>query len=112
MKCFGLRRAEVDLRVGGEWLWDEPGGPIGGVFRDVEAPGRLVFTLQKADGHEPAVGEAVVTLTFRPAADGVGTEVFLTHQNVHLPEQAASHAGWWTERLAALERYAAGEDRP
>jgi uncharacterized protein YndB with AHSA1/START domain len=63
---YQMTVCEVDLRVGGSWRFvlDKPGGePVGfrGVYREVSAPERMVFTFV----YEPfPQHEAVVTLVF------------------------------------------------
>jgi len=58
---------EVDLRVGGayRWVWRGPDGQLmgmGGVFREVSPPARLVATEKFDDPWYP--GESVNTVTF------------------------------------------------
>jgi uncharacterized protein YndB with AHSA1/START domain len=62
-----MTTCEVDLRVGGKyrWVWSTPNQPdmgMGGVFREVVVPERLVATEKFDDPWYE--GEAIVTTTF------------------------------------------------
>ena len=80
----------MDVRPGGEWratmVSDEDGSelPFHGFYREVEAPERLVLTLDdESDPSNPNV--EVLTITFTDLGDG-RTEV-VAHQAGHLPEE-------------------------
>ncbi|MEV7808029.1 SRPBCC domain-containing protein [Microbispora sp. NPDC088329] len=96
----------MDLRPGGEWsacLVSPEGAkaPLGGVYREVAAPERLVFTTGDPGNQEGAVASvATVTLT------GLGdrTEMRFTQEGYNTDEAhaEAAKAGWlqFFDRLA------------
>jgi uncharacterized protein YndB with AHSA1/START domain len=98
---------EMDVRVGGTWKRSMrvPDGTViakYGVYREVVAPERLVFTYatRYADGHlDP---ETVVTVTFAER-DG-GTRLTLRHIGFPNEPLRDSHQGGWT---SAIDRFAA-----
>jgi uncharacterized protein YndB with AHSA1/START domain len=75
---------------------------LGGTFRVVEAPRRLVFTFAWEDP-DPDDQETLVTLTLAPAGSGirliVDQEPFKTKPRLEL------HRDGWTETLERLERF-------
>ena len=89
---------QVDLRVGGGYkfrvLTHGMEMDLVGVFREITAPARLVYTWQFKGGPPPDMPETVVTVEFveqGPAA----TEVRITHEQ--LPNAAAREQhriGW------------------
>ncbi len=100
-----IRESQVDLVPGGPYrlLIEAEGGTLHaafGVYREVDAPNRLVYTW---DWEEPeaAVGETLVTVEFR--ADGPSTEVVLTHEGFPAAEAAEGHRLGWTWSLERLE---------
>ena len=105
---FIIPIAEVDLRVGGRYrLGMQPPGSaqvliVGGVYREVQAPAKLVFTWrwEAAGAAEP---DTVVTIEFHERANA--TEVILTHEQFVDAVQRDSHALGWEgcfERLSRL----------
>lgn len=99
-----------DLRVGGEWriclrspdtgeeLWQ------GGVYREIVAPERLVFTFKWDEGHEdgPAV-DTLVTVDLQPTTDD-RTVMEFTHEGLKSEQSLAGHRHGWSstaDRLAA-----------
>ena len=95
----------VDARAGGHYRISSPaiGATVTGVFTEVDAPRRLVFTWSwEDDGQPDAVVEDTVVVTFEPAEDG--TLVTVAHTSVaHEPEGGAEQ-GWndVTDRLVGL----------
>jgi len=93
----------ADVRVGGAYdlAMREPGGRVHrqfGVYREIVAPSRLVFTWSCPD---LAIVDSVVTVALAAHADG--TELVLTHE---LPDDAAirgEHAEGWDACLGNLE---------
>ena len=91
---------EVDLRVGGRYLMrmeDDQTGEIhavGGEYREVERPYRLVYTWcwQGAGGPNPG-HVSLVTVEFRAADDG--TSVVLEHSDLPSEESRERHAVGW-----------------
>ena len=114
--------AEVDLRVGGKYrLGMLPPGQdqphvIGGIYREVSPPEKLVYTwvwepqipetqIRSGSGPEVLVapGETLVTVEFHDV-DGQ-TEVVLTHQFFADQEMRDKHSQGWNgclEQLATL----------
>jgi len=101
---------EMDVRPGGHWrgrLRSTENGKelgLGGVFREVVAPERLVFTFAWEEEGERGL-ETLVTVTF---ADRGGKTVMTFH---HAPFQSVAerdgHRGGWTSSFDRLEEYVA-----
>ena len=91
---------EVDLRVGGRYVLrmrdDETGHvhAVGGVYREVERPHRLVYTWcwEGTDGLHPG-HESLVTVEFVPTDDG--TSVLLEHSGLASEESRRRHTAGW-----------------
>jgi uncharacterized protein YndB with AHSA1/START domain len=105
--------AEVDLRVGGTYRiqMKAPDGElhtVGGVYREVAAPEKLVFTWAweagggcgDSENEQPA--ETLVTVEFREK--GQSTEVILTHELFPNTESRDKHDEGWSGCLARLEK--------
>jgi uncharacterized protein YndB with AHSA1/START domain len=98
---------EMDVRPGGEWCrrMRVPDGTVitkRGVYRDVAAPDRLVFTYttEYADGTiDP---ETLVTITFADLGEGQ-TRLTLRHVAFGTDASRIGHEGGWT---SCLERFA------
>lgn len=100
-----IRDSQVDLVPGGPYrlLIEAEAGTrhtAFGVYREVDAPNRLVYTW---DWEEPesAVGETLVTVDF--LASGASTEVILAHEGFPAAEAAEGHRLGWTWSLERLE---------
>ena len=99
--------AEVDLRVGGRYRLglkapgENPLLVVGGMYREILPPERLVFTWQweSADPDEP---QTVVTVEFYEAA-GV-TEIVLKHELFMDLPQRDRHGEGWAGCLDHLQR--------
>lgn len=103
---------EVDARVGGKLriVMRAPDGndyPMRGVFQEVVAPERLVFTNIAVDAEDRPILEGLTTVTFR--SEGDKTRLTLrTWGKAAVPQAAAYLQGMemgWTqslEKLAAL----------
>ena len=96
--------AAVDLRVGGAYrLTMRSAGEVfavEGVFREVRAPERLVYTW-RWDGLDVDGGrESLVTVEFIER-DG-STEVVVTHDGLESDESLRFHDRGWTTSLARL----------
>jgi uncharacterized protein YndB with AHSA1/START domain len=96
--------AETDPRVGGRyrWLMRSPEGKdhdVGGVYREVVANEKLVFTWAWQSLPER---ESLVTVEFKP--DGDGTLLTLTHEQFADDETRDSHQGGWSGALDKLEK--------
>lgn len=101
------RAAEVssDLRVGGRYRIvmhadDGETHRVGGVFREVVPPWRLVYTWAWESAPER---ESLVTLELAPA--GEGTELLLTHQRFFDREARDRHHAGWQGCLDRLNRH-------
>ncbi len=97
--------AEVDLRVGGAYRIGMQNPESGeqhvmtGVYREIDEPSRLVFTMS---WEKPDAPETLVTLRF--VAQGGGTELMLTHERFLNEPMRDEHEQGWTgclEQLAA-----------
>jgi uncharacterized protein YndB with AHSA1/START domain len=95
--------AAVDLRVGGAYrLTMQSGREVGaveGVYQEVDAPERLVYSWRWDRPEVEGGRESRVTVEFRDR-DGA-TEVVLTHEGIGTDESFAFHQRGWT---ASLER--------
>lgn len=99
---------ELDLRVGGRYriemrdpTRDEP-YIVGGTYREVSPPNRLVFTWQWEKSFSPK-NETLVTLTF--TASGDGTELVLTHERFADRETRDDHDKGWNGCLDRLTQF-------
>ena len=110
--CTGPRRvltANVDLRVGGEYhikIETEEHGEhtFRGVYREIKAPSRVVFTWQLGDCFPEYKGqESQVTVDLAEQKDG--TLVTITHEGLPTEEVRARHSEGWTASLENLEKF-------
>ena len=97
---------EADVRPGGAWLrrMRAPDGTLytkRGVYREIVAPERLVFTYvnQAADGTQDR--ETLVSVTFEE--QGAGTRLTLHHTGFESVEARDAHQGGWS---SCMERFA------
>lgn len=103
--AFSVPEVEVDARVGGRYriVMRAPDGEyhrVGGVYREVVRPTRLVFTWAWESTPER---ESLVTVEFVDRGDM--TELTLTHEQFADAEARDKHREGWTgclERLARL----------
>jgi uncharacterized protein YndB with AHSA1/START domain len=105
---------EVDARVGGELriVMRGPDGtdyPMRGVFREVVAPERLVFTNFPVDAQDRPLMDGLTTVTF--GAEGGKTRLTIATRATGLAAVAARmlegmQAGW-TQSIDRLEAYVA-----
>jgi uncharacterized protein YndB with AHSA1/START domain len=98
--------AAVDLRVGGRYrLTMQSGervGAVEGIYREVTAPERLVYTWRWDRPRTESGGQSLVTVEFHER--GGETEVVLTHEGLETDESLAFHEGGWTASLEGLEQ--------
>ncbi|MEN8197020.1 MAG: SRPBCC domain-containing protein [Pseudomonadota bacterium] len=104
--------AELDVRAGGKWrtcMLGEDGTErwVQGVYREVEAPERLVFTLAWETDGIPG-DETLVTIEFRERAGG--TEMVLTHERFATAESRDLHKMGWTSSFEDLADHLSRED--
>lgn len=99
--------AEIDLRAGGKYriAMKPPDGEVmyvGGVYREVKRPEKLVYTWAWEEDGGPG-HESLVTVEFRDR-DG-STEVIVTHERLPDAESRERHSQGWTgciDQLVAL----------
>jgi uncharacterized protein YndB with AHSA1/START domain len=96
--------AESDARVGGRYriVMQSPGGDeldVGGVYREVVADEKLVFTWAWKSTPER---ESLVTVLFKP--DGDGTLLTVTHEQFVDEEARDGHKQGWNGALDKLEK--------
>jgi glutathione S-transferase len=77
---------------------------VGGVYREVTAPSRLVFTWKWEGEDMGAMGETLVTVSLdeRRGEHGVETELQLLHSGFPAPEAKAAHNDGWSSSLNCL----------
>lgn len=97
---------QLDFREGGSYrfAYDTPGGErmqVGGTYREIEAPRRLVFSwlIEPPDIH--AGIESQVTVTITP--NGGGSELVILHERFERADANARHAEGWAGALAQLQ---------
>lgn len=102
---FTTLSCEMDVRPGGAWRrrMRAPDGRLitkYGVYREIAAPDRLVFTYNTEGGgiDDP---ETLVTVTFADLGDR--TRITLRHTLFETEAQARDHEGGW---IGSLERFA------
>lgn len=107
---FTCRDAEIDFRVGGSYramIKSPKHGDnwFGGVYREIVANKRLVFTFAWNNEGPSAGVETLVTITFQEL-NGKTTQTF--HQTPFLSvERRDSHVGGWSSAFQKLAAYAA-----
>ena len=113
-RWFGPRghavaEATVDAKIGGRYrLVMQPMAgktfAVGGVYREIASPSRLVFTWKWEGEEMGAMGETLVTVTLdeRRGEHGVETEVRLQHSGFPAPEARAAHNDGWGSTLNRL----------
>lgn len=104
----------ADARVGGSYrvAMRAPDGmtvAVGGVYREVVRPERLVFTWVWEKGHAAAGKETVVTIVLR--ARGKKTEMLFTHDLLPNAVERDGHRGGWTGCFRILKACVAGGPR-
>jgi uncharacterized protein YndB with AHSA1/START domain len=103
---FAVVALEMDVRPGGRWrkCMRAPDGKDywrKGVYREVVAPERLVFTYVPDDPLGAPGHETLVTVTFEPR--GAKTMMTLRHGGFESKPAQESHLGGWT---SCIERFA------
>jgi uncharacterized protein YndB with AHSA1/START domain len=97
---------DVDLRVGGRYtlrMLDDSGEAhiVGGEYREIERPRRLVYTWCWERGGGPPPGHvSLVTVEFR--GDGERTTVVLEHSGLSSEESRQNHGWGWNGALEKL----------
>jgi len=103
--AFKVPLAETDVRVGGRYrfVMQSPDGEqhdVSGVYREVEANRRLVYTWAWKSTPER---ESLVTVELRAA--GTGTELTLRHEQFADAEARDKHQQGWNGCIARLEKF-------
>jgi uncharacterized protein YndB with AHSA1/START domain len=115
MGWFGPRdhpatRLQMDVRPGGAWrgcLRSTESGKelrLGGMYREIVAPERVVFTFAWDEEGERGL-ETLVTLTF--AEEGGKTRMTFRQTPFQSIEERDGHRGGWTSSFDRLEEYVA-----
>lgn len=97
-------QVELDLRVGGRYrmAMTAPDGAthrVVGVYREIDAPRRLVYTWRWET--IPDFPETVVTVEFRERVDG-GTDLLLVHEGLPDSPSGRRHETGWIASLDKL----------
>ena len=110
-KDFTVPFSQADIREGGSYrsCLRAPDGTdnwVGGVYRELSPPERIVFTHAWQDEAGHADHETVVTVTLKDLGDGRTQLIF--HQAFFLSEASRDgHEGGWTETFDSLDAYLA-----
>jgi len=109
-KDFTIPEYKMDVRPGGAWrtVMRSPRGErhsVQGVFREIVAPERLVFTWAWEDEHGKPGHETVVAVEFR--ARGDKTELTLTHSVFENAKSRDAHKSGWSSSLDCLAEHLA-----
>jgi len=102
---FTCPEAEVDLRPGGDYrlaMQPTAGDPfiVGGTYREVEPPSRLVYTWRWETGPAADGSESLVAVEFHPR--GAQTELVLTHTEFPASHGPAPYKMGWEGGLDKL----------
>lgn len=105
----------LDFRPGGTYrfVYDTPEGMrmrVGGVYRVIEPPARIVFSwlIEPPDPHAGIESEVTVQLTAR----GESTELFIRHARFDRADADARHREGWNGALDLLERLLGNTTEP
>ena len=98
---------QLDFRKGGHYrfAYDTPEGQrmlVGGVYREIEAPSRLVFSwlIEPPDIH--AGIESQVTVSITPSAQG--SDLLIVHERFGRSDANERHAQGWAGALEQLQQ--------
>jgi uncharacterized protein YndB with AHSA1/START domain len=108
---FTCPEAEVDLCPGGRYrlvMQPTAGDPfvLGGTYREVEPPARLVYTWRWETGPAADGAESLVTVEFRER--GASTELVLVHADFPASHGPAPYQMGWEGGLVKLEQFVVG----
>ena len=103
----GSVQADIDARAGGRYRisFDTEDGQhhqVGGVYRELAANQRLVFSWA---WHSTPERESLVTVSLKP--DGDGTLLTLSHEQLFDTAARDGHAHGWNGSLDKLEKFLA-----
>lgn len=108
-KDFTVPFSEADIREGGSYrsCLTAPDGSdnwVGGIYRELSPPEKIVFTHAWQDEAGNAEHETLVTITLKDL--GGGRTLLTFHQAFFLTEASRDgHSMGWTETFDNLERY-------
>ncbi|HET7545500.1 MAG TPA: SRPBCC domain-containing protein [Polyangiaceae bacterium] len=98
---------ELDFRVGGRYrfAYDTPDGErmlVGGIYHQIEAPTRLVFSwlIEPPDVHAGIESRVTVSI----AASASGSELIVLHERFERADANARHAAGWAGALEQLQQ--------
>lgn len=98
---------ELDFRKGGcyRFAYDTPDGQrmlVGGVYRDIEAPTRVVFSwlIEPPDIHAGIESQVTVSIT----ASATGSDLLILHERFGRSDANERHAEGWSGALDQLQR--------
>ena len=105
---FVVTHCEGELRVGGAWrsCMKSPAGEelwLGGVYREIAAPEKLVFTHVWDDEDGQPGPETLVTLTFEDKGDK--TQMTFRQTGFATASSRDGHEGGWNESFERLDAY-------
>ena len=106
---FTVPKADLDVREGGRYrieMQPSDGEPFWahGEYREVEPPGRLVYTFEW-DPPTPDDQTTLVTLALQPVDEG--TRLVVKHGPFKTDERYALHEAGWRDTLGRLEAWVA-----
>lgn len=97
----------LDFREGGRYrfAYDTPEGQrmlVGGVYREIQAPTRLVFSwlIEPPDVHAGIESQVTVSIT----ANGSGSDLLILHERFQRADANARHAEGWAGALDQLQQ--------
>lgn len=96
-------KAEVELKVPGRYRIAMGEYVVGGVYREIAPPSKLVFTWS----WEGSGDDADMLVTVELEARGQGTHLVLRHERLANTESRASHADGWEKILPRLAAHLA-----
>lgn len=112
---ISLTLLQFDFRKGGAYrfAYGLPDGRtvvVGGSYRTIEPPSRIVFSWIIEPPDEHAGIESVVTVTIAPAVGG--SELVIRHERLALPGAVTRHAEGWRGALDLLAATFEQEGQP
>jgi uncharacterized protein YndB with AHSA1/START domain len=111
---FSLPSCDLDFRPGGTFRYQMRSASgdewLRGVFREIVAPRRIVFTFAWGDAERATHPETLVEVTFE---SHVGkTKLTLRHSGFDTESATRGHEGGWSQSLDRLVAYAASLGSP
>ena len=109
---YQIKNWNAELTVGGRWTLDIVKGgatlPSSGVFLEIDAPHRIVFT-RRYDFDFPMLGWRDTRVTYQLKAESAGTRLTVRQDGfAHLGAGAEQHAEGWERFLQFLQSYLPG----